>query len=369
MAVTTLNIPAIFPAAMPYSGGDVAPNFTATGAMNASGDRVAFIVRCPKAGTLDKFEVRTGTVSNNPDNGIRYSFQSVDATTGNPDTSVDQFRDITAAHASNTWQTPGLITSDGTDTGTKRTVSRGEYVACVMDFVSFTASDSISYSTLRADAPDIGGASWSADGSSGTYAKGSRSFRPILALKYDDGTYAHFGHDNVWPVSAINTYLYNSANATADERGIKFNFPVPVQVRGAWFYVDMDADWDCVLYDNASSVLASVTADKDFRQGSGAVVAPYFVLFSSSISCSANTDYRIIAKASASANSWYSLSAPSSSYMSAMPWGTYGVSTRRVDAGSWTDATDEQMLCGLILDGFDNGAGGAGSGGSFAFVG
>lgn len=354
---------------MPYAAAGVAVNFTATGTMNASGDRVGFIVQCPKAGTLDKFEVRTGTVGNNPDNGIRYSFQDLDAS-GNPDTVVDQFRDITSAISTGTWQTPGLITSDGTDTGTKRTVTQGQWIACVMDFVSFVASDSLSYATLRSDTISIGGISYVADGSAGSYTKGSTSYFPILALKYDDGTYANFGPDQVWPVQTINTYTYSSGTVAADERGMKFSLPVPVRVKGAWFHIDMDNDWEVVLYDSGSSVLESLSIDKDYRQGTGALVNPYYVYFDTAVSLSASTDYRIIAKPGASTISLYGLQAPGSAYMSAMPQSTYGVATRRVDAGAWTDATDEQILCGLILDGFDNGAGGGGgSGGSFTFVG
>ena len=104
---------------------NVAPAYS-SGTLNASADKYAFIVQCPKAGTLDTFEWRTGAVTNNPDNGIRCSFQTVDATTGYPDGVQDQYRDITGTISANTWQVPGLITSDGTDVGTKRTATHHE---------------------------------------------------------------------------------------------------------------------------------------------------------------------------------------------------------------------------------------------------
>jgi hypothetical protein len=50
--------------------------------LNASGERITCIVQAPKAGTLDWFEYRTSTVVDNPNNGMRSSFQAVDPAAG-----------------------------------------------------------------------------------------------------------------------------------------------------------------------------------------------------------------------------------------------------------------------------------------------
>lgn len=365
MAIT--NIPPYF-WPMPLSQAGAAPNYTAMGAMNASGDRVGFVVQCPKAGTLDKFEVRIGAVTNNPDNGIRFSFQTVDVTNGNPDGTQDQYRDYVTALSGSTWTAPGLMTSDGTDGGVKRTVTRGEWIACVIDFVSFVASDSFTVSTLRTDTISLGGISYQADGSAGTYTKGATTAIPVLALKYDDGTYAQFAPDQVWPLSAINTYTFNSGS-TPDEYALKFQFPAPVRVRGAWVMVDMDNNFDVVLYNSASAAQTTMAVDKDIRQGSGTLINPYYVFFDTSISLTASTNYRLAIKPGASNISVYGLACPSSSYLGSMPAGSNAVLSTRTDAGAWTDSTAEQLYAGLIIDGIDDGVSAGGSGGSFPFVG
>lgn len=364
MAIQTA-VPVLWP--LPYSQAATAPNFTATGSMNASGDRIAFIVQIPKSGTLDKFELRISAMANNPDNGIRFSFQDVAAATGNPDGVQDQFRDYVTALVANTWITPGLITSDGTDTGAKRSVTRGQWVACVIDFVSFVASDSFSISTLRTDTI-WGGASYSADGTTGSYVKGSASMVPILALKYDDGTYAHFGGDMVFPIQTINTISIGTGS-TPDEVAMKFSLPYKARVAGAWFWMNNAQDAEVILYDNASSVLANHVYDKDLNIG-GATILPRRVYFSSSIQLSAGTTYRLALKPQAASTcSFYSYVCPSSAYMDAMPWGAGNVYSSRTDAGAWSDGTAEQLLCGLILDGLSDDAGGGGGGGTRGYIG
>ncbi len=359
--------PYIWP--LPVNQAAVAPNFTATGSMNASGDRIAFVVQCPKAGTLDKFEFRVSAMANNPDNGIRLSFQTIDAATGSPDNTPDQYRDYVTALSAGLWVTPGLMTDDGTDTGVKRTVTRGERIGCVIDFVSFVASDSFSVSMLRTDTLSMGAIAYSADGSAGTYTKGSVSNVPILALKYDDGTYASFAPDMACPISAINTYTINNAS-TPDEVGMKFQFDAPVRARGAWVFIDLDNDCEIVLYDSGGSALQTVTVDKDIRHSSGTTIMPYFVFFTTSEELTENADYRLVFKAGASNCSVYGFECPGSAYLAAMPQGANSVLTSRTNAGAWTDTTDEQFLGGLIIDGIDDGTGGASStGGSFTFVG
>jgi hypothetical protein len=352
----------------PMTQNNVAPNITAMGAMNASGDRVAIIVECPKAGTLDKFEFFSGTVSNTPDNGIRCSFQTIAPTTGNPDGTQDQFRDILAGLTSATWMVPGLITSDGTDTGAKRTVSRGELVGCVVDFVSFVASDTYQVATVRTNTY-MQGRNYNADGSSGAYTKGTTTSMPIVALKYDDGSYAVFAPDFVLPITGFNTFTFNSGS-TPDERALKFSFAGPVRVRGAWIMCDLDNDTDVVLYDSdGSTVLATATIDKDLRFGSATTICPVQFSFPSSVSLAASTNYYLSIKPGASSISAYSLQFPGTAYLAASPWGANAIMSTRTDAGAWSDETDEQLYAGLIIDGIDNGAGGGGGGGTRGYVG
>lgn len=360
-----VTVPQHFFPVPPFGQADTAANFTAMGTMNASGDRVAWVFQCPKAGTLDQCEIRIGTNTNNPDNGIRISFQDLNAS-GDPDGGQDQFRDFTSALSSGLWVTPGLMTSDGTDTGVKRTVTRGQWLAVVIDFVSFVASDAFSIAALRTDQITIGGLCYSDDGTTGSYVKGSSSLSPVLALKYDDGSYAEFAWP-CWAVSSINTFNYSSGS-TPDERANKFVPNAPMRVCGAWFYIDANADYDIVLYDSGSSVLASKTVDKDYGRG-GTPIGPMPVLFDTAVSLSAGSTYRIAHKPSASASIIYSYVCPGAAYINALPWGSLAaVMSTRTDGGSWSDSTAEQLLGGLIIDGRDDGTGGGG-GGTRAYVG
>lgn len=331
--------------------------------LNAVNDRAAFIVQVPKAGTLDKFEWLTGAVANNPDNGVRCSFQTVDFTTGFPDGTQDQYRDITGTLSASTWQEPGLMTSDGTDVGSKRTVTKGEWIACVIEFVNFVTSDSFAVSVLREDLHFYN--RYVADGSAGTYAK-SISSMPVMALKYDDGTYATFEYP-CWPISAINSYSFTNAS-TPDERAAKFSFDAPVRVAGAWGTIDLDNDCDLVLYNSGGTALATVTLDASQRTGS--VALPVIGRFDTSVTLTAGQTYYLAVKPGGSAVSMITFSAAGASQMQGYPNGGDWYLSTRTDEGSWTDTTTEWPVLGLIIDGVDDGGGGGGGGGgSFTFVG
>lgn len=333
----------------PYdqNGGLVSSGIT----LNASGDRIGFVIQCPKAGTLDKFEWKTGSVGNNPDNGMRMSFQGVDPTTGFPDGTPDQYRDITGTFSANTWQVPGLMTSDGTDGGSKRTVAAGEYLACVIDFVSFVASDSIVVAVSSSPISSNCNSQFVADASSGTYAK-STSQQPNLALKYDDGTYGVFTFP-CWPLLDVEVTAFNTAS-TPDERALKIvGFPQNVRTIGAWAFGDFDGDLDIVLYDAASSVVDTASLDKDLR----GVTTPglSFVTWPNGPhTLTANSVYRVAVKPTSATTLYVNVQRlPSNAYLPYLPGGTNFLYSTRTDAGAWTDDDTRRPLIGLTLDGVE----------------
>ncbi len=334
--------------------------------MNAVNDKVAFIVTVPKPGTLDKAEFYMAAVGNNPDNGIRISFQGVDATTGFPDGVQDQYRDITGT-VSVGWQTPGLMTSDGTDGGSKRSVTQGEKVAVVIEFVSFVASDSVSPGIITSASSFTGGQSlmYTADASTGTYVKTTTS-QPIVVLKYDDSTYAlPTAGVGYGPVTTFTNTSYAS-NSTPDEYASTLQFPFGVRVIGAWARMDLNDDCDLVLY-SGTSALATTSIDKDITASN--VAGLFAGYFASSQTLSANTTYRIAVKPTTTTTSQiYRFTFPSTAIMNAQAPGSNWYESTRTDAGSWSDTTTNRPVVGLILDGIDA-SGGASSGGSFTFVG
>lgn len=336
--------------------------------LNASGDKAAVIVQAPKDGTLHSFEWRVGSaVLNNPDNGVRMSFQDVNLVTGNPDGTQDQYFDHTDALSAGTWITPsGPLTDDGTSGGVKRTVSQGDYVACVLEFVSFAASDSFTvsawnYSTNGIVFPNFYGS----DGSSGSYSKSSNSVM-VIALKYDDGTYAEFPFNFV-PAANINSYTGVQSTSSPDEYALRFQVPASIRVKGAWMLIDSDNDVNVNLYNSGGTSLASASLDAQQRTDTGA--SPKLFIFDTSVTLSANTTYYLGAISASTAIAFASVEAPTAGHMAAFPGQSEWYMATRTDAGSWTETTDEWLIAGLIVDGIDDGAGSGGGGGSFTFVG
>lgn len=330
--------------------------------LNGAADKCAVVFQVPKTGTLDWFEFLLAAVTNNPDNGLRLSFQTVDVATGLPDGTQDQFFDATGALSAGWFVPSQVLTHDGSGGGTKRSVTRGELIACVIEFVSFVASDQVSVGLVgRARALNQ---PYVVDGSSGSYSIQSL-LTPNFVLKYSDGTYGELPWPAM-PVSAFNTRTFNSGS-TPDERGLLFQVPAPCRVSGAWLRGDFDGDFDLVLYDAADSVVASVSVDKDVRSAANGQSSEH--LFSSSVTLTANVNYRLVVKPTSVTNlSFYDSTVPSA-LLGVIAGGSTWMGTSRTDAGAWTDANTIRPWIGPLFDGIDNGAGSGGGASAHASFG
>jgi hypothetical protein len=354
----------IIPASMAILPRDAGNLNLSTSAINASGDRYGWVFQAPKSGTLHSFEHNISVVSNNPDNGLRLSFQDVSLSTGNPDGAQDQFFDQTGT-ISTGWNVPGgPITNDGTGGGVKRTVVHGDYLSCVVDFTNFVAGDSVTGVVGANCGVTVVNNSYICDGNSGAYAKVSSSF-PIFALKYDDGTYAKIP-GLVLPIVSITNQAFNNTS-TPDERGLRFQVEFDCKISGFWMQISANQPADAVLYDNASSVLATVVIDPEVRQGVSAITKSWFY-FSSAISLTANTTYRLVLKpTTVNSVTLQQFNATSNAILEATDGGIEWYLTSRTDAGAWTDTTTSQPFIGIILSELDVSSGGGG--GAFTFVG
>lgn len=323
---------------------------TTFGTLDASTERRAYLFEVPKTGTLDKAEFRLGAVTFNGASVFRVSFQNVDLTTGFPDATQDQYRDMTALSA-NAWNAPGLMTSDGTDGGAKRSVTKGDLLAVVFEYQTFTAADSVVLSYL--DTSSVFGNFPYGALFTGTWAANTGT--PLLALKYNDGSY-HVPIGSI-PVASLNSVTTFNTGSTPDERGLLFQFPFPVEVEGAWVRTDLDGDAELILYDNADVAQRTVTLDKDVDATAAGAYRRH--IFSSALSLSANTNYRLVMKPTSATNlsvyDWLS-GVSLANYIGGSTW-KY---TERTDAGVWTDTADKRPWMGLILSGFDDAAGGGG---------
>ncbi|HXG17179.1 MAG TPA: hypothetical protein VNK50_13085 [Calidithermus sp.] len=325
--------------------------------LSAGTHRAAMIVRVPRAGTLDGFEWMCAfhTLSGAT---VRHSFQDVDLSTGNPDGVVDQFR--TFLPTSGAWVNPGALTADGTDGGAKRTVARGDLLACVIDFTAFgSGSGQLVVRSLGIASSAVN--QWVATFNGTSWTKNAQQ-APILALRYSDGTYAVF-QDWVWPLQALNTRVIN-VNSTPDESGLRFQVPFDCELEGVEAWVLAGADCQIVLYGPTDTVLATVALDPDLRQSGSA--ARYPLLLPAPVALTRNTTYRLVCKPTTTTGvSVYDFTLPGAAYQAALPGGAEWYLTERTDGGAWTDTTTRRpwglgLRIGRVHD--TGGAGGTGGG-------
>jgi hypothetical protein len=315
--------------------------------LDASTEKAALIIQAPKSGTIESVEFipTTGTTVNAA-SALRVSLQDVSATNGNPDGTQDQYRDLAGSDLSaGTWVSSGIISSNGTDGGTKRSVTKGDILSVVWEYQTFTASDVVRLGGVLRGSFSKSDYPYGDSQASGTWTK--QDNLPIVAIKYADGSYVEVA--GIWPATGDPTVAYNSGS-TPDERALRFKLPAAMRVAGAWFMCDCDGDLEVVLYDNAGTAQRTIAIDKDIRQET--TPGYRYVLFSSSIELAANTVYRLAIKpTSATSITLTEVTFNSNAIMAACPGGIEMYLSTRTDGGAWTDDTARRPFIGLIIDG------------------
>lgn len=219
----------------------------------------AYTVICPVSGVLDMFEVYIDG-SYDSASEIKFSFQDLDAN-GFPDGSPDQYRIVTMSDVLSAWHAPGLMTDDGTDTGVKRTVTRGQKLALVIEFESATSLDIIRFGTIINEEDTVrkmpaGHMTW--DG--GAWQRATDSAIGVAALKYEEVP-QYYPMPELIPINGLGGGGGFNSGTTPDEIGLEFAFPTPMRIGGASMCLSTavdGAEFDCVLYDQAGNVLDTV---------------------------------------------------------------------------------------------------------------
>lgn len=323
--------------------------------IDATAEKVAMVFQVPKTGTLDKAEFLLGAVTQAPASGLKVSFQDVSLVNGDPDGTVDQYRTVTTGLTANAWVAPGLMTADGTDTGAKRSVTQGDYLAVVVEFAAWATGDSleIALDSNTADADDHGFpyrdvwlTAWTKSGDA-----------PCVVLKYNDGSYEMIGP--VLPISAFATGTF-ATTSTPDERGNRISLPFAARCIGAWVRADVDAAADVVLYDSdGTTALATASLDSDVR--SSTAQRFFVVYFSTAVTLAINTGYRIVLKPTTTTLIGYAeVNVNAAAIMDALPGGQSIYQTQRTDAGAWADTTTKRATMGLLLDQLSDNVGAGG---------
>jgi hypothetical protein len=323
--------------------------------LTASGHIFAAIIRVPETGTLNRFVFRTASNLLDATSVARLSFQDVNPASGDPDGVTDEYRDVVSASLpSDTWIVPGLMTDNGLDGGTKRSVTQGDLLACVIGYQTFVASDQIGVSNNGAlgISASVGGLSvgfpYITENTGGSYSK--QNYPLQIGLEYSDGSFYTLGPD-ILPAT-IGSQSFHSGS-TPDEIGIKFNLPFPLRVGGAWARLEVLNACDIVLYDDDGvTVLNTLSLDSDIRF---ATPDHGFWLFSQSINLNANESYRLVVKPTTGSpvNLRY-FTVPGLAYMGAIPGGTNFVWTSRTNGGAWSDDTVKRPFMGLYATHFES---------------
>lgn len=339
------------------------PAFAATAVMNTAARFEAAVFQVPKSGTLDQFEWRQGANTNPPDNGFRFSFQDV-TTLGAPDNTEDQFAVVTTLGVG-VWLVPNNVMTDtGLAGGVKRTVTKGDWLACVMRFESFVAGDSVTMTGVPSGGNNFGQIAptfpymLTTSNSGTTWNKSSALGTPALALKYNDGTYAVLEWPFI-PALNLNATTFNNGS-TPDERGLLFQVPFPCRLSGVWVRIDIDNPVDIVLYNASDTIIASASLIAGRRVQNNGMTAR--INFVTPVTLTPNVNYRLtVLPTSVSSVILYDFDTATAAIRESIDGGATWMSTQRTNAGAWTNVNTNRPFMGIILDGFDDAAiGGSG---------
>jgi len=309
--------------------------------INASGEKVGFMFRVVKTGTLHKVGFRTGAVSTVQD--LKVSFQNVSGFL--PDGTIDEFRVITPV--ANSWHLTGILSSDGTDGGTKRSVTAGDLLAVVIEFDSTVGSVNITGNN-----PDAGVPFMFAHLAHFTASWAGIANVPNIYVEYSDGSTAQ--HPGVDVFSTLIQDSYDSGT-TPDERALRFQVPYPCRVMGAWMWADTDGAHDIVLYEDTTAKLTiSQVATTDIGR-------LHIYAFPAGQVITKDTEYFLSMKPTSLTNCiLYSRTVDEVKYLDALSGGQAFHLGTRTDAGAWSKTTTTRPMMGILIDQVDDGDGGGG---------
>lgn len=335
--------------------------------INAATNKVCCIIAAPKDGTLHSFELMLAAVGQAPANGLKFSFQSIDST-GKPDNTVDQYRNVTSGITASTWLSPpGPLTDDGTNGGVKRTVTAGEPFACVIEFVSFSASDSVDFAGSNESVFESSLSCRKSTDSGASYSSVTSQPALRLALKYDDGNYEIIS-DSILPIVS---YTNNSitSGSTPDEWGLRFQLPFNFELGGIRTPTSIAGGGTLTvrLYTSDDTVVDEVSFTAPAMFGPTSTSIAPFIPLSRISPMMANATHRLTIRPPATAWTLREFAVPSNAHLRAIQGGIEIYKTSRTNDGAWTDDTATRPWIQLYISSFEAIAGG--SVGSLTFLG
>jgi hypothetical protein len=321
--------------------------------LTAAGHKMAWVFRCPKTGTLEGFGWYSSlnTVLNAA-SVIRHSFQNVNAANGEPDGVQDEYKDLLgSAIAASTWIDADPMTDTGLVGGNKRVVTKGDLLAAVVEFQSFTAADVLGFVIGNAGQYSLANAFPYplADLGAG-YVKddGEAAF----ALQYDDGSYEPVS-PGLWPITTLSIVSFNTGSVP-DEIGIKIVPPFPATVTGFWGRIDSvaGAAWDVILYDKDDVVKASLSLTRLIVNSGGNSMFHYF---NNEVQLNLGEIYRLVVKPTNANNvKLHGFNVPAGAYLDGLSGGSAVTRAYRTDGGAWSEDVTRRPLLALALSHFES---------------
>jgi len=314
------------------------------GQINAAGEKIAWILRATKAGTIQRVGFMVSTVTTSGDFDVR--LEGVN-TSGEPDgTLLDVSAEVSPyTISSNGWKWADFGGGNGA------TVAVGDLIAVVVQDNASSAPDVTFVVRVNADATT--GFPYQTQFLTGSWVHISDG-APVFALEFDDGTV--MPGIRSWPVNSNAAIAFNSADSP-DERGLIFQLPVRCRVTGAWIQAGPRNDCDVKLYDSdGTTVLETVSIDPDVRNANGAnTLGLHWLEFSASHVLEADTNYRLTLLPGASDIDAAEWGVDSAHLLNSFPGGAVCHHTSRTDGGSWTEDTARRPMMGVVIDQFNDG--------------
>lgn len=324
--------------------------------IDADGEALAYIFDAQSTDTLTKIGFLTGTVTTGGTIDVRV--ETVDAATGFPTgtlwgTTTNYVH--TLANSDDNVYVEVTLTSGAS-------LTRGDMFAVVFKRPSGGA--------LNGQLRFITGLSYQAFPSTNIYTAGAWSAysgnnSPACSLYFSTGGYSTMkgvnGHVALIFSSNV-TVTFNNVS-TPDVYGNRFSVPFDCKAAGIWVLADFDGDADLKLYgSDGVTVLASVsnTALTPAIASSGV----NYRFFSSDVSLSANTVYRVAIEPSSSTSltayfaTYHSSAIRAQSILGAQAYHTSAKNP--TGTGSWTDDETRVVFIGVMLSSIDIPTGGGG---------
>jgi hypothetical protein len=315
---------------------------------------VATLLRVRRAGTLDRIEFYVPTVG-----GTGNTYEVVILTTSGGLPTASAYGGSAAQSVALT--TTGYKTVTLT---TPATAVRGDLVAVMLRCVSgtdySTNNVTINSHIVRGNAGAIN-IPYVVTNTAGTSARAG--VVPLLAARYSDGKYdVAVPHSGATPILSV---AYN-VSTTPDEIGLKFQ--VPFQAVCTGFYGPVDTGvigslaFDVVLYDNASSVIASVSvaASELGTVNMGMLILPWTTIAGAesavvdgvnTVTLNPSVDYRLAIKPTTTDNMrLYQWVAANADAKTALVGSNLMQMTERTNAGAWTDTATSLISLGLLFE-------------------